>query len=783
MKHFLRFLLLLLITGAWIYVTTLKYSGLNAVQHLVNYRYGLPGRSGLPKDSLVSVKCPAGNAQVNIDTLGIPHIYGDNPNALAFAAGYMHARDRYFQMELLAHAVMGRLSEIIGPAGIGSDKQWKMFDLEAKARLLLDSLSVTQPDLFHYLDAYASGVNAYIAQEAPQYRDPMYTIWDYSPRPWKAYYAFLMQWYMAFNLSFYDDYVDKQELLDKLPDTLRHALYPAYPADQPSIIPGPARQPAQALQGQALAKLFQPQQPNHYAARPHLRSLGSNNWVVSADSTRTGALFLCNDLHLFLAAPNIFYEMQLCSPEIHVYGYTVPGVPVVLTGHNEKIAWGITSGEWDVTEQYLLKLDPRNEHRYWLDGKWQAMTPRDFTISVKGQAPEQLEVQYTVFGPLVKREALAYGLMWHPQQSASAVSAFWKLMQAPGWHAFREALRLYDYPSQNFAYGDVQGNIGMICAGKMPVKPVNYAGGLLDGTHTPQWRYIPFDSLPQVFNPARPYLFSANQEPQHGRYYFSSRWFADQYRPARIDEMLAAGKRWTWEDMQQMQLDVTDLSVKALQALFARYLPDKAPSGHWASFMRWDGRLNPRREEAILYKFFRQATWMVGNELAGKMQVRAAPDFDQLMYFLKQSDTVAVHHHVLYSRDYFLRLIHLTDSLYDSYNRVRNKPAIDPPYSFDVPSITFLPGLSRNIRDVGGSENTINVNYGAHAVIRTVIAIRDSTIQSRMVNAIGQTGRINEKKYYQQLYAWKQNLLHPTQFTASPAKLQAITTRIIFSDH
>jgi len=767
-----------IITAAWLFFTSINYNGLNSVQNLSNYHDGILGRSALPRPDNLTVKAAVRGAEVAIDTLGIPHIYGKDQLSVAYALGFMHARDRYFQMELTANIVMGKLSSVLGSAGIPSDRRWKRFELEQKAKDYLELLSRTQPDLYEYLRSYENGVNAYVNSEDSRHRDPLYAIWNYSPRPWKAYYTFLIQWYMSADLTLYDDYINRQEILDKLPANIRQTFYPAQPDNQPLIIPG-AKPDTSLLKEHSLVKVFESDQENLYQSRPFNRSLGSNNWVIGATSTRSGQLFLCNDLHLFLAAPNIFYEAHLHCPSMHVYGYTIPGVPLVLSGHNEKIAWGLTNGGWDVTEQYLLKLDPAAPDRYWLDGKWQALVSKDFFIDVKGGKQEKMTVKYTVFGPMVRKDSLAYGLKWHPQQSCQAVLSFWKIMHASDWNSFREALRLYDYPSQNFVYGDIKKNIGMICAGKMPVKPAGYAGGLLDGSISPHWSYVPFDSLPQSFNPRQDYLFSANQEPERGKYYFSSRWFDDLYRPRRINALLSAAHSVDREDVRQMQLDVKDLSAVELRSLLEKYAGNEKLSPDWEKMRTWDGILDPNRKEAVFYKYFRHSARMISNQIAGTLKVKAAPRFDQFMHFLLCYDSVAVAGKTTYSKDYFKRIVKTTDSLFDGWNRAGS---VYKPYSFNIPQMTFLPGFEINMGGIGGSENTINVNYGAHPVIRTLIEITENGIQSWMVNATGQSGRLNEAGYLQQLPAWKENDLHKTQFYADLRQLSHISGKIIFTD-
>lgn len=745
----------------------------------MGYNGGLFSQSGLPRAGSLTIAESRVKAAVHIDTLGIPHIFSEDLNGSAYAIGYLHARDRYFQMELLANSVMGRLSEMIGEDGVGSDKMWKGFEFESKAEEIYKKLALTHPELHQYLKHYEQGVNKYLAEENSAQRDPMYLVWNYEPRPWKAHYSFLLQWYMSFKLTMYDDYFGKQEILDKLPAEARRILYPDFPGERPTIVPGPAGTARGQLRSPgAPVKLFEPHQANRYEPRPFNKSLGSNNWVVGPKKTRDGQLFLCNDLHLFLASPNLFYELQVHSPALHAYGFTIPGVPVILSGHNERIAWGITNGGWDVTEQYLLKMKPGNADAYWLDGKWEPLQIRKLSVNVKGGEPVHFTVKHSRFGPVVERDTITYAWRWYPNEYTSGIQSLWKLMQAQNWQTFGEALREYDYPSQNFAYSDVEGNIGMICAGKMPLKPAGYAGGLFDGTMSRQWQYIPYDSLPKSFNPARGYLFSANQEPLRGKYYFAARWYDDLYRPQRINDLLSASSRVDYKDMQRMQLDQVDLSVNDLKALLRRHTQPGRVQGLWQSVLTWDGDLNGRRQEAAFYQVFRRSAGKVSAEIAQKVGVRAGPTFDQLMNFMLHHDSVSVNGHALHSRAYFLRLQRLTDSLYNADRENFDNGAA---YAFSIPQFTFLPAFDKTFSDVGGSENTINVNYGAHPVIRTIIAIRGTGINSYMLNAIGQTGRLNEEDYYQQLDAWKSNALHRTQFVKSPAQLKAIATKIIFT--
>lgn len=775
MKRIIFIIFLAAILGGWLWIMNSHFSGMNSLIHITGYKQGLLEKRSLPGDSVLQLPTTFEPAVVKVDTLGIPHIFGKDASSAAYALGYMHARDRYFQMELLAHTVMGRLSEVIGVSGVTSDRDWKPMHIETRAQQLLQELQQKDPDLYQFLLAYTDGVNACRQQEDVQYNDPMYLLWNYKPQQWKPYYSLLIQWYLSARLAYYDDYTDRQELLDKLPLAVREVIYPDYPGKQDGIVPqGPPDRDTFSMSGSMIGAAMV-QDYSTLKTNPRVKNLGSNNWVVGPSKTSAGGVLLCNDLHLFLTAPNVFYEAQLQTPQLHVYGYTIPGVPIVVSGHNARIGWGITNGGWDVMEQYHLKLDPADSNRYWLDGKWQQMETIRDTILVKGDAPVVKTSQYTVFGRVVRKNKIVYAAHWHPEYNSSAVRALWRVMHAGDWEQFRDALRLYDYPAQNFAYGDVKGNIGIISAGKMPLKPAGYAGGLLDGTVTPVWNYIPFDSLPQAYNPQRGYLFSANQEPVRGPYYFSSHWYEDLYRPRRIHHLLANGTGLTVQHMRAMQLDVMDLSAKDINALLLKYTQPGNLSAQWKGMLQWDGNLLPTSDKAGFYKTILRSAGILAKEVATQLGVKTGPSLDQLTAFLLNRDSLHTGASVLHSKSLFNRWVAIADSVY------RHRDMNEGAFTFYIPQITFLPGFDLQVDGVGGSENAVNVNADAHPVIRTVIELDSTGIRSYMVSAGGQSGRINERQYMQQLNDWKENNLHKTQFGADTNKLQMITTTLYFN--
>ena len=769
----------IVLLAAWSWLVLSSHEGMRPLLEMSHYTEGLLAMES-PEASDLTRTSTAGDASVYVDTLGIPHIYAQDEKSLGYALGYMHAKERYFQMELLSKTAKGRLAEMIGDAGLNSDAEWRALELETRAREIYEGLSSTDPALHQYLAAYTEGVNAFVASEDEAGRDPLYSIWDVQPGTWEAWNTFLIQWYVSSRLTYYTDYIDQQEMLDKVPAALREQFFAAEPVDLRTIIPSSAAPAAAEQPVQKEVTAFAPGMENITNHAPVNRSLGSNNWVISPARTRGGQTFLCNDPHLMLTAPQVFYEAHLVSPELEAYGYTIPGSPIVASGHNKDIAWGITNGGWDVTEMYLLETDEEHPNQYRVDGEWKETEIRTYTIQSKGQPDYEVTAEHSDLGIVQRRNGLVYTILWHPAKTNQAAVSFWDIMHARNWEDFRAALSDYDHPAQNFAFADRLGNIGMVCAGKMPIKPEGYAGGMLDGSKAPINAYIPFDSLPQAYNPEQGYIFSANQQPAYSAYHFSSHWFEDLYRPRRIDNLLAASEDHTVEGMQQIQRDVRDMLVADMQELLRSHLNAEELAA-WEPFMQWEGDLDPKAAASLYYQVLRESIDGQRAGLAKVLQIKKTPSLDQYVHYLKTGNALKIDT-IDWSPAIAVR--NLSQNALERLQRYDIKTAgqASPvnPFAFEIPQITFLPGFETPVNNVGGSENTVNVNYDAHSVIRTVIALDSTGIQSWMITAGGQSGRVNSAQYLQQLPAWEQNQPHASQSPSDPAQLQHVDYTITF---
>jgi penicillin amidase len=289
------------------------------------------------------------------------------------------------------------------------------------------------------------------------------------------------------------------------------------------------------------------------------QGLGSNNWVVSGAHTATGKPLLANDTHLELMIPSIWYEVHLTAPGWNVKGFTLPGAPMVIIGHNERIAWGFTNNEADVQDLYLEAFNPAAPDEYRVKGSWTKAQIIDETIHIKGAPDEHLQVVVTRHGPVVARDGdKAYAMRWTATEPGGLANSYNWLGQAKNWKEFREVMKHVWGPAQNAVYADIDGNIGYVMAARVPIRKKGHGEVPVPGdTDDYEWTgYIPFDQLPQALNPESGLIVTANARvvgPNYKRY-LTDRW-EEPYRTARIYDLLHDRHDLRPEDMLKVQTD------------------------------------------------------------------------------------------------------------------------------------------------------------------------------------------------------------------------------------
>ncbi len=495
------------------------------------------------------------------DRWGIPHIYAQNVEDLFFAQGYVTAQDRLWQMEFNRRVGSGTLSEVLGEATLETDRfirtiGWRRVAEEEAANLDKETRTI--------LEAYATGVNTFIDKAS---LPPEFVILGFKPHPWtpadSIAWAKVMAWDLGGN---WEAELFRASLIEKLGEEKANQLAPPYPADAPLIIPPEAL----GYQTPGIDHLLRQARQLKKVLGAQGAGLGSNNWVIDGQKSATGMPLLANDMHLGIQMPSIWYEVHLVGGGFNVEGYSFPGVPGVIVGHNEDIAWAVTNVGPDVQDLYIEKVNPANPDQYEYQGQWLEMEILEEEIEVKGEEPVVERVCLTRHGPIITpvvegaTETLA--LRWTASEPNQISKSVFMLNRAKNWQEFREALKHWAVPSQNFVYADREGNIGYQMPGWIPIRAQGQGLVPVPGwTGEYEWEgYIPFEELPHVFNPPTHYIVTSNNRVVGDDYpYFISHDWA-VHRARRLVELLESRDDLSIEDIKVIQADTYSLPAEKL---------------------------------------------------------------------------------------------------------------------------------------------------------------------------------------------------------------------------
>ena len=555
----------------------------------------------LPQTSGQIVAPISDRVTVTRDGHGSPDISARNEPDLLFTQGYTTAQDRLWQMDGLRRFAAGDLAEIVGPGALESDRESRRL----RMRRIAEDAYTTMParDREQFV-AYTRGVNNFI--QTHRTRLPFeFAILGYDPRPWSVVDSILICLYMYRNLTTtFPEKIVKRNLLKDGDAEKVHFLFPTRGGNE--IVPGGDVQP------------------------------GSNAWALSGRFSVTGKPLLSNDMHLEYSIPGIWFTVSLRMPGMHVAGVSLPGVPGVIVGHNDRIAWGITNLHFDVQDLYAERIDMQNG-RYLFRGKIEQARAEREIIFVKGKRPVDQRQWITRHGPVIA-ENLA--LRWTASEPGMFEFPFFEVNQARNWEEVTKALSRLPGPGQNVVYADRDGNIGYHASGKLPVRR-NYIGDVpVDGsTGGNEWDgYIPFEKLPSAFNPPSGMIVTSNQNPFPTKYEFTvTGTFATPYRSRQVRDMVLAGKRLTPQDNLRIQKDVySDLSLELARALVGacdkREVRDADLLSAVALLRPWNGQMD--KDEAapfivtLAFQYLRKAAADVaspGNGPIYETQMAPAP--------------------------------------------------------------------------------------------------------------------------------------------------------------
>ncbi len=538
-------------------------------------------RRSFPKtDGEIKLNSPEAPIDIYRDSSGIPHIYASTQHDLFYAQGYVHAQDRFWQMDFWRHIGSGRLAELLGESQVDTDRFLRTLGW---ARVVERELQEMDENSMAILQAYADGVNAYLEDHSGSALSLEYAVLkllnpSYQVEPWKPLHSLtwakVMAWDLGGNM---DSEIERAALLNMFTPEQVAELAPPYSPDAPVIVPDPntsaqewnrPRYETAALQDDrildALADLSGQVESLEALLGVRGMGIGSNSWTISGELTETGMPLLANDPHLSAQMPSIWYQVALhCTPKgpdcpYNVAGFSFAGAPGVIIGHNDRIAWGLTNINPDVQDLYIEKINPQNPNQYEVNGEWVDMTLVEESIQVAGDESVPITVRYTRHGPVVSDtygdleefdqvsgmelpEHYAISLRWTALEPGNIFGAIWKFNAAENWEQFREGAALFAAPAQNIVYADVDGNIGYQMPGVIPIR--NSGDGSLP---VPGWTdeyewidTIPFDELPFAFNPPQGYVVTANNAVVGPDYeYLLSKEWAYGYRARRIVELV-----------------------------------------------------------------------------------------------------------------------------------------------------------------------------------------------------------------------------------------------------
>ena len=508
-------------------------------------------RSTLPDyDGEMRIPGLTGDVEIIRDSFAMPHIYAGSNEDAYFALGYCMAQDRLFQMDMVRRAARGKLAEILGPDLVPVDR---FFRTITAGRSIESMAAAYDKQMLEASRAYTKGVNNFIEN----HKGPLpleFTILGYSPEPWHFADFIAVYYYMAWDLnSAFGIEMLHAAVIEKLGEKKAQDLFPDYPKGYPTIVP---EQQASLGFVKAMAR-----------TRDALGTEGggaSNNWVISGEKSVTGMPIFASDPHLGHGAPGIWYEAHLVTPEMNVSGSLLPGIPFIIIGANEDVAWGMTNVAADDADFYIEKLNPTNQDQYEYMGRWEDMTVKEEVIRVKGASDVKLKVRLTRHGPIIDEvnkydepEGTALAMRWTAYEMLEK-NPFYYLNTARSIDDIEQALEYFKCPGQNVVYADSQGNIGYLAAVGIPIRE-GFSGALpvpgWDGRH--EWKgYAATAEQPHLKNPPRGWIATANNKHVHDGYpYPISHYYAMPDRFVRIQQMITAKEKYSVKDFKEMHND------------------------------------------------------------------------------------------------------------------------------------------------------------------------------------------------------------------------------------
>lgn len=732
--------------------------------------------------------------QVVFDERLVPHVFAQNLEDLFYTQGYLMAKFRLWQLDVSARAAGGRLSEVMGERTLEIDRRQRRKGMLWAAERAWVAWQQS-PEEKAWVEAYTQGVNDYIAQLDPADYPLEFKLLNYAPEPWTPLKSSLFFKNMAEKLCYKNQDLGATNTLAALGKEMFDFLFPEYNPKQSPVIP----------QGQSWDFTPIAITPDTTSGRERLSGLsvdheglpqpppfiGSNNWAVSGSKTADGYPILSNDPHLELNLPSIWFEIQLQTPDFNTYGVALPGVPGIAIGFNEHFAWGETNVGQDVLDWYRIIWTDDTRTEYLLDGQRQTVEVRTEKIDVLGRTEPVLEqVKYTIWGPVVHEskespyQDLAMRWLAHDadgEETMHELGTFVGLMQGKTYEDYSRALTTFNTPPQNFVFASKAGDIALKVNGKFPLKREGQGRFIQDGSSSAQaWQgFIPKDQVPQIRNPERGFVSSANQhstDPSYPYYYLGG---FDDYRGRLINRLLDKMDNIRVEDM--MALQNNNYSIKAeegVPALLGQLDQtglDELEREMLTVLSSWNFRFEEESKAAFLFTSWLDAAYRLTFDEIIALAEEQEVTYPETWRFIALVDDDPFHeifdHQDSPEKENARDMV--TQAFRETIAELKER-YFEEEYSWgefkgtEIPHIGQVPGLGSGYISVGGYADAINAIKGTHGPSWRMIVKLGPEIEAWGVYPGGQSGHPGSPYYDNSIEQWRKGEYYPLQFLSGP---------------
>ncbi len=727
-------------------------------------------------DEVLDVKGLRDEVQVVWDERQVPHVFAENTYDIYFAQGFLTARHRLWQMEFQTHVAAGRVSEIIGDKALEFDKLQRRRGLLMAAETTIKHME-EDAETHLILQAYANGINAWIETLTPATLPLEYKLLNYEPEVWSTLKTALLLKFMAWDLTGRNSEMDMSIIQATLGEEFVNTFYPEDTPRTDPIIPAAKPWRFDPMEPDSIPPVFVPQFVRDLRQGEPDPDNGSNNWAVSGKKTASGYPLLANDPHLGLKLPSIWYEIQLTTPDMNVYGVAMPGAPAIIVGFNRDVAWGVTNAASDVMDWFEIEFKDESYSEYRYMNEWVKADLRAEEILIKGGNTVIDSFAITRFGPLVYfgKNKLENGhptglaMRWSAHDPSNEMMAVRHMNMATDRESFFAAIEDFETPGQNFAMIARDGDIAIRHNGKFPLRAQDQGKFVRAGRDTiGEWRnWIPHEQLPAISNPWRNFVSSANQNPVGKNYPYYLGWDYDDYeRGSRINDRLEQLNNITFKDMQNLHTDNFNKQAQLMLPFLLKELNREELSGDTEKIIHdlhaWNFISDPDEKAAWVYKqwwlHIEDAIWNDDLTLLG--EVRKIPTRSVTARLLLKNPKLAYYDDIntpekegrteIITRAFKETVAELTDEL-GPYGEAWE---IGRARGTDINHLLSIKGLGRTGLYTGGGSGIINATKKTHGPSWRMLVELGDQPTAKAIFPGGQSGNPGSAYYDNAVNDW-----------------------------